>query len=295
MMMRCIFVGLMAWGLATAPLMAQVSSLNEPVDLLSESYTLLPGTNDGARVQVRRTQRFFSQRVAYSESAYPASGNGFSLADGLIFEPDGGRLVIAKWSRVDPPFELGVAKSGRAMGELFCGRGREGRRTRRVCFRDENGDGRFDAVASADRFYGSPARAETLAFIPIEPQPYRRAAAADEPVGPPDQRLSLMATTAGEGQLRILLWLDVEPVVSGYRPGIRQSLVLRRQEVPAQVDILGAKLTVHGFDDRLADISLENGFDAGEMSFRQIAVGNFREGFELVIGDPEPIEGGRLP
>lgn len=286
-MIRCIFVGLVAWGLATAPLKAQPSSLTEPVDLLSESYTLLPATNDVARVQVRRTQRFFSQRVAYSETASAVSGSGFLIEEGMIFEPDGGRLVLAKWSRVDPPFEVGVTKSGRAMGELFCGRGREGRRTRRVCFRDENGDGRFDAVASADRFSGSPARAETLAFIPIEPQPYRRAVAADDPVGPPDQRLSLMATTAGDGQLRILLWLDVEPVVSGYRPGIRQSLVVRRQEVPAQIELLGAKLTVHGFDDRLADISSEKGFHAGEMSFRQNAMEDLRQGFEIVIADPE--------
>lgn len=255
----------------------RLSRFDEPIDTFSERYVLMPGAATAEAVTARRTGSVYDQAIAYRATA--------RLAD-ETFRPEGGALISVDWFRVDPPFEIGVSRQGRLMGELFCGWGRVSGARRLRCFRDEDRDGQFEAIADGGRLIGSPRGAAALHFEPIAPQAYVRMGPAADPAPVPSQRLSIITTTAGEGRLRVLLSMRVEAAVTGYHPGILQSEVVDQSTVPSSVTLLGALVSVQSFDSRTASVAVERGFDAGPMELVANAPNDLRQGFSIrILGD----------
>lgn len=256
---------------------SRLSRFDEPIDTFSERYVLMPGAATGEAVTARRTLSVYDQAIAYRATA--------RLVDDT-FRPDGGALISVDWFRVDPPFEIGVSRQGRLMDELFCGWGRVNVERKLRCFRDEDRDGRFEAVADGGRLVGSPRGAAALHFEPIAPQAYVLSGPAEDPVAVPSQRLSIITTTAGEGRLRVLLSMRVDAAVTGYHPGILQSEVVDQSTVPSSVTLLGALVRVQSFDSRTASVAVERGFDAGPMELVANTLGDLRQGFSIrILGD----------
>ena len=260
------------------------SRFDESIDTLSERYVLRPGATSGEAITAGRTESVYDQAIAYRATA--------RLVDDAInqtggaFRPGRGTLVSVDWYRVDPPFEIGVSKQGRLIDELFCAWGRVSGARRLRCFRDEDRDGRFEAVADGGRLVGSPRGAAVLHFDPIAPQAYARSGPAEEPAGVPSQRLSIITTTAGDGRLRVLLSMRVDPIVTGYHPGILQSEVIDRSTVPSNVVLLGALVRVESFDNRTASIAVERGFPAGPIELVANAPNDLRQGYSIrILGD----------
>lgn len=239
----------------------------EPFDGLTQHYSIGALDQPLQRVQAERNRRFFSQPVVHTETATPQSAQGLALADGRQFEPDGGYLIGATWRIATPPIYLREPAEWTVAGEVFCGRGKvNGNAVRRYCFRDRDEDGLFDAAADAGRMHGVGGLSR-LEFHDIEAQAYRTATSTRPAATEVNQALSLMTSRTEQGQLRILLWLDVDPVLTGFRPGINQGVVVYRSELPAEVELLGARLVVHRFDARTADITMQRPFETGRILF----------------------------
>lgn len=260
------------------------SRFDESVDTFSERYVLLPGATRLEATTARRTESVYDQAIAYRSTARFVDDPRSAINQtGGAFRPERGVLISVDWFRVEPPFEIGVFKQGRLMDELFCGWGRVSGARRLRCFRDEDRDGRFEAVADGGRLVGSPRGAAVLHFEPIAPQAYARSGHAEDPAAVPSQRLSIITTTAGEGRLRVLLSMRVDAAVTGYRPGILQSEVVDQSTVPSNVTLLGALVRVQSFDSGTASVAVERGFDAGPIELVANAPNDLRQGFSIRI------------
>lgn len=265
----------------------KVVKWNQPIDALSLPHVILPGILPTGPILARRNESFFSQPLAFRATARFPDEAGPVVGSNGHFSLEAGFLVSVDWRRIDPPFEVGVARQGRLIGEVFCGWGHLKGWRRLYCFRDENRDGEFESVADASRMIGTRGP-ELLNFAPIPSLPYMRSG-PEGSRGTPKQALSILTTTAGPGQLRVLLSLDLDPVLSSGRPGVRQDEVITGADLPASFRLYGAAIRVLAFNETTASIEVTEGLTTGPFELVHNAPGELRQGYSLraLGGGPE--------
>lgn len=230
--------------LFTAPALAEEGRKSEldsaVVDSVTPSQAVLPPeAPHPAAVDLRDndfliTQPLVARAVARLQTATAVDAKGKrTIAAG---EP----LYASDWRRIGPPLSAGFLPFGREMSTLWCARYNAGLEPARYCFRDADGDGRFEAVS--DLREGRRTGIGPLQFRPLEP-PVAYGVRENEPYDPP-QVIGIAVDEPPNFESNLYLALTTAP--RGSRPtgyggsfGTDTSLTVKAGEAPRSVSLFG--------------------------------------------------------